>query len=294
MKRISTLIAIVLAAALILPWTSQARAQSYTYVSHTGNDANTCDSPAAACRFFAAALIKTNDGGVVSCVDPGYYGFSSIITKSVTIDCLAGGGGVNAERISVNAPGKTVRLRNLVANGFGQSNVAVIEIIAASNVYIENVLATLTIAGAPGIYDHRAGPALLAIVNSRFVNNSGPGIVIAPASGVIGVDLENVTSAYNAYGIAVGNGGRVTIKNSFFTNNSVAGIEGDGGSFIEISSSKMAFNEKGILTSGSTALSLSQIVSNTTAISGATQSTGNNLIFGNSTDGTAPTIISSR
>jgi len=68
MKRISTLIAVFLAAAaLILPWTSQANAQYFfTYVSHAGNDANTCNSPEAACRFFDAALLKTNDGGVIT------------------------------------------------------------------------------------------------------------------------------------------------------------------------------------------------------------------------------------
>ena len=135
---------------------------------------------------------------------------------------------------------------------------------------------------------------MLVIKNSRIVNSTGPGIVIAPASGAIGADLENVTSAYNTYGIAVGTGGRVTIKNSFFTNNSVAGIEGDGGSFIEISSSKMAFNQTGIASNGSTTLSASQIISNTTAITGPTQSYGNNQIAGNSLSGTVPTIVGSQ
>ena len=92
----------------------------------------------------------------------------------------------------------------------------------------------------PGLYDHRARRAVLVVKNRSIVGNSGPGIVIAPASGAIGADLEDVTSAYNTYGIAVGSGGRVTIKNSFFTNNIVVGIEGDPGSFIEVKSSKMS------------------------------------------------------
>ena len=294
MKRISTLIAIVLAAALILPWTSQARAQNaVSFVSRSGSDANTCVATSP-CQTFNGALgsNKTADGGTIMCLDVGEFG-SAIITRSMTIDCRAGGGGFNGFLFTINAPGAAVRLRNLAFNGL-TFNYTPIDIIAAGTVYLENVRVAQAGNGHPGILDHRAGPAVLVIKNSSIVNNTGPGIVIAPASGLIAADLENITSAYNTYGIAVGNGGRVTIKNSFFTNNSVAGIEGDGGSFIEISASKMAFNEKGILTSGSTALSLSQIVSNTTAISGATQSTGNNLIFGNSTDGTAPTIISSR
>src|SRR2546430_17633727 len=75
MKRISTLIAIVLAAALILPWTSQARAQNaVSFVSHAGNDANTCDA-IFPCRSFVVALgsSKTVDGGSILCLDAGQF-----------------------------------------------------------------------------------------------------------------------------------------------------------------------------------------------------------------------------
>ena len=82
------------------------------------------------------------------------------------------------------------------------------------------------------------------------------------------------------------------IKNSFFTNNSTAGIEGDGGSTIAVSNSQVAFNQTGIAAGGAVTLSNSDINSNSTAISGATQSYGNNRLVGNSTKGTAPTIIS--
>jgi len=211
----------------------------------------------------------------------------------MTIDCLAGGGGFNVEYFTIYAPGAKVRLLNLAFTGV-TFNVLPIDIIAASTVYLENVRVAQAGNGHPGILDHRAGPAVLVIKNSSFVNNPGPGIAIAPASGLIAADLENVTSAYNTYGIAVGTGGRVTIKNSYFTNNSVAGIESDGGTFLNINGSQVAFNETGVLSHGSTTLNQTQILSNTTAISGATQSFGNNQIVGNSTDGTAPTIISSR
>src|SRR6266705_998754 len=89
MKRISTLIAIVLAAALILPWTSQALAQNaVSFVSHSGNDANYCleTSP---CRSFSFALGSTSTGGAIVCLDAGEFG-SVTITRPVTIDCLAG------------------------------------------------------------------------------------------------------------------------------------------------------------------------------------------------------------
>jgi|SRR5882724_8217888 len=294
MKRISTLIAMFLAAAaLTLPWVPQARAQNLvSFVSGTGSDGDTCLSPSSACATLAGALSKTSDNGTVQCVGAGYFP-SATITKSVTLDCLVGGGGFNTQFVIINAPGKKVNLRNLAVNLSGQT-ATLIDIVAASQVYLENVFVAQNAGGLPGIIDRRAGPALLVIKNSSITNVSGPGIVIAPVSGNIGVELENVTSAYNKYGIAVGNGGRIMIKNSYFTNNSVAGIEGDGGSVINVSGSQVAFNQVGIQSPGNVTLGLSQIVSNTTAITGATQSYGNNQITANSSPGTAPTIISNQ
>ena len=294
MKRILTLAAILVAAALSsLSWVSQARAQTLTYVSSTGSDGADCASPATACRSFAGALNKVADGGSVICAGVGEFS-SPTITKSVTIDCLAGGGGTQSVRFIINAPGKIVRLRNIAFSGAGVDSSAAIEVIAATNVFIENVFVTGHISNAPGIYDHRAGPAMLVIKNSSITNNSGPGIVIVPASGTVGADLQNVTSAYNSFGLAVGNGGRVTIMNSFFTNNNAAGVEGDSGSFIEVNSSKMSLNQTGVMSFGSMTLSASQIVSSTTAITGATQSYGNNQLVGNASNGTAPSSVSSQ
>src|SRR5437868_13271241 len=184
MKRISTLIAIVLAAALILPWTSQARAQNViSFVSRSGSDGNTCVA-LSPCRTFSGALAsnKTADGGIITCVDVGDFG-SATITRSMTIDCLAGGDGFNSLILQINAPGAAVRLLNLAVNGFNA--VAPVDIIAASTVYLENVRVAQAGNGRPGVVDHRAGPAVLVIKSSSIVNNTGPGIVIAPASGLI-------------------------------------------------------------------------------------------------------------
>src|SRR5437660_12246415 len=85
MKRISTMIALFLAVAVLtLPWTSQARAQNVlSYVAHAGSDANNCNSPATACSTFTGALAKTIDTGTISCADAGYFGYTTI-SKSVT------------------------------------------------------------------------------------------------------------------------------------------------------------------------------------------------------------------
>src|SRR5437016_630996 len=139
MKRILRSIAVlVAAAALMLPWMSQANAQNtWSYVSTSGNDANNCATAATACLTWAGALNKTNDSGAILCADAGHFGFL-VIDKSVTIDCLAGG---NAQSFSINAPGKTVTLRHVSAdNGHVGSGITPIEIVAASQVYIEDVM----------------------------------------------------------------------------------------------------------------------------------------------------------
>ena len=293
MKRLLTLIAVVLTAAVLtVQWTSKAGAQAInTYVSASGSDANNCDTPAAACRSFFGALSKTADGGTVQCLDAGFFQ-SVTITISVTIDCFAGGAS-NTQRVVINAPGKTVILRNIGINALNNT-FSPIAIQAAANVYIENALVGGSAGNSQAIRDVRAGPAKLVISNSSIVGNPGVGILVAPASGVIGVELDNVNSAYNSYGLAVGSGGRVMIKNSVFTGNGTAGIEADAGATVGVSSTQISFNSTGIVASGTVSLQSSSIDSNSVAISGPTQSLGNNRIFANSIDGTTPTIVSPR
>jgi parallel beta helix pectate lyase-like protein len=131
-------------------------------------------------------------------------------------------------------------------------------------VYLDNVQVVGQTQSNPAITDHRAGPG------------------------------DNVHSNYNSYGLAVGSGGRVMIKNSVFTGNATTGIETDGGAVVSISSSEISFNSTGIKSGGTVALRDSSINSNSVAIQGPTQSLGNDFIFGNSADGTAPTIVSGR
>src|SRR5205807_8536137 len=78
---------------LALGFTSMANAQSTrTWVSGVGDDANPC-SRTAPCKTFAGAISKTISGGEIDCLDPGGFG-QVTITKSITIDCDSGTGGV--------------------------------------------------------------------------------------------------------------------------------------------------------------------------------------------------------
>ena len=292
--RATTFIPVLLVlAALVATGTTAARAQNLlSFVSSSGSDSNNCDAPATACRFFGGAQAKTDEGGAIMCVNPGYYGISTI-TKSLTIDCLAGGGAGNTQKLTINAPGKIVRLRNLAVNGLANNFGATLDIVAAASVHLENVLVTGS--SGLGIHDHRAGPGKLVISNSTIEANPGAGIVIAPTSGITGAVLDNVRSNDNVYGVAVGAGGRVMINRSVFSWNGTTGIHADAGAVIEVNDTLVSHNQFGInANNGATVtLSSSGINSNTNAISGQTRSYGNNRISANSSDGTPPIPVGS-
>ncbi|MCA6122643.1 hypothetical protein J6500_12170 [Bradyrhizobium sp. WSM 1704] len=289
MKCLPTSIAILLTAAVLtVRGIPEAKAQNFnSYVSAQGNDANSCENASLTCRSFQRAVAATADGGVVTCIDAAYF-YPFTIDRSITIDCM--GRGQETGRILINAPAKKIILRNIGINA-GSFYIPII-IQAAAEVYIENAI--IAESYNAGIDDHRAGPAKLVVRNSSIVRNSGAGIVIAPSSGIIGVELDNVNSAYNKYGLAVGNGGRVMIKNSTFTGNSAAGITTDATAIVGVTATELSFNGIGIVASGTVTLSNSSINSNSTAISGPTRSLGNNLIFANPAEGTTPTIVSAR
>src|SRR5689334_24956046 len=105
-----------------------ANAQTRTWVSGVGNDANPC-SRTAPCKTFAGAISKTAAGGEIDCLDPGGFG-TVTITKSITIDGTNGAGfgsilasgtnGVNVNDSATATPGTIiVTLRNLSIQGAG-------------------------------------------------------------------------------------------------------------------------------------------------------------------------------
>ncbi len=276
-------IAVLLAlAAQIGIGTETAQAQYFTYVSSSGADANDCASTATPCRNFQRAENVLSDGGTIVCMNAAYYSAFSI-TKSLTIDCRAGGGAFDTQGIFINAPGKTVRLRNLSVNGLLLSLTEVISIAAADTVELTNVF----VAGSVnfGIKDTRAGPGMLVITDSFVQDNNGPGIVIAPSSGTIAAVLDNVRTTHNSYGLAVGVGGRVMINRSVFSGNSI-GIEADSGAIIAIDGTLVSNSGTGVVGNSNVTISNSSINSNNTAISGAVRTYGNNRIAANLSDGT--------
>src|SRR5437016_7768023 len=84
---------------LVLVTASIANAQTRTWVSGVGDDANPC-SRTAPCKTFAGAISKTGLGGEIDALDSAGFG-SVTITKSITID----GGGTLASVLATGVNG---------------------------------------------------------------------------------------------------------------------------------------------------------------------------------------------
>jgi Right handed beta helix region len=313
MRRISLSLTFAATSLVLVVQAAPAHAQATrTWVSGVGDDANPC-SRTAPCKTFAGAISKTIVNGEINCLDPGGFG-AVTITKSITIDCHevfasilnAGTNGVNIPFDSFNAVDvrKTVRLRDINFNGADTGLIGIRitggATITAGVVIIEDCLIEGNFGGAGprGISDERIGGGELYISNTTVRNVGQTGIVINPASGSIRLNaaLDNVR-VYNAsFGVAVAGSNRVMINRSIFSGHTGAGIIAVTTAEVNLSNSVTSSNGIGVQNAGGTPairLSNNDISFNGTALSGATQSFGNNRIQGNEILGTAPTPIGS-
>ena len=273
-----------------------------TWVSGVGNDANPC-SLTAPCKTFAGAISKTFINGEIDCLDPGGFG-NITITKSITIDCSGTFGSILASGVSgvvinipvnVNDPFRTVRLRGLSINGTGASGtigtrtgLKGVSILQALVVEIENVV--ISDFSQQGISDARTTTGGKLIIRNSVIRNNSQAGIGAGGANPNNVSIENVHSINNAFGVAAATGNAVGIARSVFSGNTTAGVEGDAGSQIGLDNALVSSNGIGLQNAGTMSISNNSISFNTTGISGATTSFGNNRIFGNGAPGTVPTL----
>jgi hypothetical protein len=297
-----------------LAFASLAQAQATrTWVSGVGDDVNPC-SRTAPCKTFAGAISKTAVNGEIDCLDPGGFG-AVTITKGLTIDGTTGSGFGSILATSVNGivisdsgsvtnDLKKVIIRNLSINGTGGSNgagsgglvgIKILAVATTTTVSIENCR-IFGFTGSPGqgIRDERNNANSLLNVSECFIENNGShGISLFPSSGSSGVVASisrTVMSNNGGAGIAVSTGAKATISNSVAAGNqSNAGFETDGASFMDLENCVASQNQTGILVqSGATArLSNCNVGQNVTGVnnSGSTvRSFGNNKIDSNTTN----------
>ena len=280
---------------LTLAASSLAQAQATrTFISGTGDDNNPC-SRTAACKTFAGALAKTNDGGEIDVLDP-VGGGTMLINKSVTID---GGGtyasinasGTNA--IIVNDLNAVVTIRNLSLNGATTGLVGV-KILAAKSVTIENCSIFKFRSGTGrAISDERTvAGSKLTVINTTINDNAGNAVVVLPTTATSGVSavFDNVRVFDNTTsGFFFGLGAKATIKNSFVTTNGNAGVQAaDANTKVNIVDTVLSNNSIGVFGGGGasvTRLTRCTVTENGTGVQtqtgGIVESFGDNNIRGN-------------
>jgi len=299
-----TTIKVVLCAVFMLALTSVAQAQATrTWVSGVGDDVNPC-SRTAPCKTFAGAISKTAAAGEIDCIDSGGFG-AVTITKSITID----GGGVLAgilasltNGIIINdaatPPTSLVNLRNLSINGAG-NGLNGIRILKAKSVAIDNVqIVGFTTNGidAPLSAVATAGTFLyFNDVNIRNINGvSSIGIKLS-APGTLAATMDHVRIERLPTGVQAGSNSIVTIRDSLITLGTT-GVDMLSGSIGTIENT-MLMSHTTALNAGSgstTRISQTSIILNSTGIGnggGTVQSSGNNRILGNTSDGLTPGIV---
>ena len=141
-----------------------------------------------------------------------------------------------------------------------------------------------------GISDARTGGGTRLIIRDTIVENNGGAGVAAVAGATNSVVLENVASIGNKYGVAAATGNNVVVSRSVLSASTVAGVEADPGAQVLVDNTEITHNiVAGVQANGTIVLGNSDIAFNTTGITGAATSFGNNRIFGNAAPGTTPT-----
>ncbi|HKS28041.1 MAG TPA: hypothetical protein VJS44_09485 [Pyrinomonadaceae bacterium] len=296
---------------LVVASAAQAQA-TRTWVSGVGDDVNPC-SRTAPCKTFAGAISKTAAGGEISVLDPGGYG-TLTITKSITVDGGTGAGWGSSLNSSVNGfvinDGATgtprtinVTLRNLSINGAGTTlGTNGIRFISGRTLNVESVrifnqsTTGIDVDLSSGVATDRSKVYLKDV---DIHNIGGIGIKLSASAAYLSVFMDSVRVKRAVTGVSVGNNTFPTIRNSMFSGltTGVLMVNNATGSPVALLDNvDMSENTTGLSAGNGTKtlLTNSSITVCSTGISalgGTVQSSGNNTINGNSSDGLVPTII---
>jgi hypothetical protein len=291
--KIATLLSVI-GCLVALLYVAPAQAQTRTWVSGVGNDANPC-SRTAPCKTFAGAISKTAAGGEINCLDPGGFGAVSI-TKAITIACegvTAGvlAAGTNGIVVSAGATDQ-VTLRGLDINGTG-TGLNGIRFLAGKALLVNNC----QIYGftTHGIDVALSAAASVDVRDTRINNVGGDGIRVSATAGgaSLSVDHANISRPNNA--IEVAGGGVGTVNHSTLFANANGALVSANGAILNVSNSVLSSNSFGANASVSGAtigLDNNDLFANNTAVNGAVGSSfvsaNNNKFSNNGSNGASP------
>jgi hypothetical protein len=294
--------AMVVSGLYVSPASAQA---TRTWVSGVGDDFNPC-SRTAPCKTFSGAISKTQAGGEINCLDPGGFG-ALTITKSITVSCEIGTGGVvvsGTNAIIVNAAATDrVMLKGLDIEGLG-TGLAGIRFLSGAALHVtDTVIRGFNSASSGhGIQFAPVATASLFVHNTTIFQTgngtSGTAIQIRPTGGATSALITNLNANRGTFGIAADGGGgaasiAVTIRDSAingFTQTAILSTSAGAGVGVMVHSSSSTNSGTGVSATGAGAalrIGSSVVSGNTTGVSGAgVTSYKNNQIDGNGNNGT--------
>ena len=293
----SLIVAVAVAGtALALATTASAQA-TRTWVSGVGDDVNPC-SRTAPCKTFAGAISKTAAGGVINALDPGGYG-AVTITKSITLD----GGGMLASvlvsstnAIIINAASTDeVILRHLDIEGLG-NGLAGVRVLSAGTVHMDDV--TITDFSGRCIDVQPSGSSMLYVTSTHLNACAGGGLYLQNARATVsGLSVEN-----SQYGVRVGPNGLATVKHSAASGGSMGfAAANDPSAVLNLEDSLTTNNDYGIVAGQGATVRCSRVGVLSNRVVGVFNdgmstlvSFGNNMVVGNSTNGSFTTGVATQ
>lgn len=240
---------------VLLAHAGPAAAQSRTWVSGAGNDANPC-SRSAPCITLAAALSKTIEGGEISVLDSGGLG-TATITKSITIDGGEAYGsilsaGLNGVVVNAGADDR-VTLRRLAIQGVSDSGtpgLRGIRFLNGAMLHVEDCV--IQNFSQDGIYSESAGD--LRVSNTTIRNVDGTGIWLEATSGTPRLTVENSRISEAAVGVLL-SGAAIGVVDDTKVSFAVAGIAADGGAELFVKDATVSHSEVALDVDGGATMS---------------------------------------
>ncbi len=246
------------AAGLLLSSASVSALSPHTWVSATGNDANTgtAVSPYAD---FATAVANTAAGGMVSVLGPGDYG-PITITQSITIDGTGGGSigfAGDGEAIYIDTGSNAnIVIRNLTIDGGGTGSDAIFIASSGTTNVINVVIDGCHLEGFSqiGVGLGSESPMYVTVRNTT-IQGGTLGVrtfqngTVAPITNNDHVSLDHVTiQGTTSAGVFTRNG-NVDITSSTISGNTgtgVNGIEADTYATLNVQSTMITSNTNGV------------------------------------------------
>ncbi|MPZ56725.1 MAG: hypothetical protein GEU91_09570 [Rhizobiales bacterium] len=238
--------AVLGAIVILLLQLAPAQAQFSLFVATSGADADTCFSPATACRTLQRALDAAPAGSKIIVLDSDSFGFVTI-NKSIAIAATgvhANVFGSSATQITINAgPNDAVYLEGLAMGRTVLSGAnSGIEFNSGGKLHVRNCV--IRNFGTAGIDIRGAGSKQVFISDCTIANNRH-GILARPGNGNALVFLDRVTVEGNLRdGVrSQGSGATVRLNNSTITHNGTGLARMNGGRLISFGNNAIRDND---------------------------------------------------